>query len=546
MTRSLAYIFIMASLLVLLMPLRTSAVVCIANVACDASGSCNPKNVGCTCPSGQTGSCSNAPVLCGNWCRDEACVCDPTQSPPPTPTPTGGGGGGGGGGGSPTPTPTPPVGGGGDPKWGDIAIYVNQTIPGASVPGASWILNSPKTGAIQGFGDGPGLAGTYGPVGAKSYFTMRAGAVVGYTIVSVNGVPGSTGTCQIPANGTCAFSLLYAPSNGSTCVGNTIPATMSPNHTYSASVTFMNSGTTVWDKTSYNMQLTTQGPTNPISPIGKALVASVSPGGQVTIPINVTAPALAGTYDGSYKMYQSGIPFGAACGPQITVVDNTPAPTPVVFTTPSDYCLSSGTAGQDKVTWTYTDPDNVPPGTDPQSGYMVRIVDNATSTVLATTGHVTSSDQFYYIPHNPVLFGRVLYGILNIYDTSNLKISADSRFPATTWRTQTHLWPAPTFSFAATDPSNKTFSFDASTSTCYSAPNIVVSCPAGGYNWDFGDGTTGSGSAVSHTYAAVGLYNVKLTLTDALGAVCPVTNQIGSTPSPTPLIPTYREVVPGQ
>jgi hypothetical protein len=38
------------------------------------------------------------------------------------------------------------------------------------------------------------------------------------------------------------------------------------------------------------------------------------------------------------------------------------------------------------------------------------------------------------------------------------------------------------------------------------------------YAWDFGDGTTGSGPAVSHRYAAGVGYPVRLTVTDPLGA----------------------------
>ncbi len=46
------------------------------------------------------------------------------------------------------------------------------------------------------------------------------------------------------------------------------------------------------------------------------------------------------------------------------------------------------------------------------------------------------------------------------------------------------------------------------------------------YAWDFGDGATGSGKTASHTYAAAGSYDVKLTVTDDGGATDSVTKSV--------------------
>jgi hypothetical protein len=60
--------------------------------------------------------------------------------------------------------------------------------------------------------------------------------------------------------------------------------------------------------------------------------------------------------------------------------------------------------------------------------------------------------------------------------------------------------------------------FDASESC--DKRNEYSQCVASGiasYSWDFGDGSTGSGVIVEHTYNTVGTYNVTLTVTDYFG-----------------------------
>ncbi len=55
------------------------------------------------------------------------------------------------------------------------------------------------------------------------------------------------------------------------------------------------------------------------------------------------------------------------------------------------------------------------------------------------------------------------------------------------------------------------------TSTIFTATSNQVNPTIVGYDWDFGDGTTGAGNNVAHSYALAGLYTVQLIITDVNG-----------------------------
>ena len=85
----------------------------------------------------------------------------------------------------------------------------------------------------------------------------------------------------------------------------------------------------------------------------------------------------------------------------------------------------------------------------------------------------------------------------------------------------------PTASFTAS-PVYLTAWFDATTSTDVDDGSIVS------YAWNFGDGTTGTGSTPQHKYAAAGTYNATLTVTDNGGLTGTKTVAVDVTAPPPP------------
>jgi PKD repeat protein len=108
--------------------------------------------------------------------------------------------------------------------------------------------------------------------------------------------------------------------------------------------------------------------------------------------------------------------------------------------------------------------------------------------------------------------------------------------------------PVASFSFSPSAPTEgQTVQFDASAST---DGQPGASCVATGlsYAWSFGDGTSGSGVQVSHTYRTAGSYSVTLTVTNGRGNTASVSKfvEVGVSANPTAdftFSPTAPEVL---
>jgi PKD repeat protein len=85
-----------------------------------------------------------------------------------------------------------------------------------------------------------------------------------------------------------------------------------------------------------------------------------------------------------------------------------------------------------------------------------------------------------------------------------------------------HALPLGSFSFSPTPPVvGSSVGFDA-TGSSDPEPGATIS----GYSWDFGDGSTATGSNVSHTYQRPGAYTVTLTVASSFGTTATTTKQV--------------------
>ena len=87
--------------------------------------------------------------------------------------------------------------------------------------------------------------------------------------------------------------------------------------------------------------------------------------------------------------------------------------------------------------------------------------------------------------------------------------------------------PTANFSFSpSTVRAGQNVFFNGSLSTALNGREIVA------WEWDFGDGATGTGSSIAHIYGNPGTYNVVLKVTDSAGKVGTVTKSITITAAP--------------
>jgi PKD repeat protein len=91
--------------------------------------------------------------------------------------------------------------------------------------------------------------------------------------------------------------------------------------------------------------------------------------------------------------------------------------------------------------------------------------------------------------------------------------------------------PTPSFVLSPESPERSApIRFDASGSTDEGQPCVCS------YSWDFGDGSVGSGSVVTHTYSSAGTYLVTLTATDQAGTSASLARAVTVRDVPAPTV----------
>jgi len=215
--------------------------------------------------------------------------------------------------------------------------------------------------------------------------------------------------------------------------------------------------------------------------------------------------------------------------------------------------------------WTYSDPDNDPVGTDPQTAYQIRIDNDSTFDVDGNDDPVLDADEFRcsetvcsggaspsYSPTAAAWidwadFGTTYYWKIRVKDSNNAWSSWSN---TDSFISSVHTSPSPAFTHDPESPSVDQEVLFIDSSVCYDSSNVQYSCSSGSsrYLWGFGDGATCDSNTnpacrgnATHTYSEISDYTITLEVTDDVGTC----STQGDTPMGTSIpLPDYQEVPP--
>ncbi|MCX8091420.1 MAG: PA14 domain-containing protein, partial [Verrucomicrobiae bacterium] len=138
------------------------------------------------------------------------------------------------------------------------------------------------------------------------------------------------------------MNLIIGQVNNAAVVGGSVPSTVAPGQTFTASITMRNSGTKPWTSDGTPHRLGSQNPQDNtrwgLSRVGLP-TSPVNPGQNVTFTFTATAPTTPGTYPFDWRMVEDGVEwFGATFTATITVAH----PPPTITSQPATQTKNPG------------------------------------------------------------------------------------------------------------------------------------------------------------------------------------------------------------
>ena len=304
--------------------------------------------------------------------------------------------------------------------------------------------------------------------------------------------------------------------DGTAATGRTVSHTYTTAATYSAQLTVTDDDSAT-ASASRGISVTT---TSPVNQLPVALFTATPLAGVVPLSVGFDASASSDA-DGSITTYAWNFGDGTAATGRTVSHTYATAGTYNAQLTITDDDGATASASRD-ISVTTTPPVNQPPvpsfTASPLSGDAPLLVDFDASASSDTDGSITA--YAWNFGDGTVGADRALshtYATAGTY-TARLTVTDDDGATASATRSISVTTPSanqpPVALFTASPLSGTApllVSFDASASS--DTDGSITE-----YAWNFGDGTAGTGRTVSHTYATIGTYTARLTVTDDDGA----------------------------
>jgi len=237
----------------------------------------------------------------------------------------------------------------------------------------------------------------------------------------------------------------------------------------------------------------------------------------------------AGTYHPKVILEQDGATPVESRAP-VTLTGDTPPDKPVVTLTAGDYCTTPG----EMISWTYSDADDDPIGTDPQSQYQVQVDDQSSFTSPFIDETISGNSTSYFA--TGLDFNTTYYVRVAVWDTLG---DLQSGWSATkNFTTPLHAYPQTDFTPPNKPHVNQSVPFV--DTTIFDPESADLS-----WSWIFCTAgeclkPTASSQDVMNTFYIKKTYTVTLTATDDAGS-CALSHPVTVTDQ---RLPGWREVSP--